>query len=219
MSIVPYVLEETGRGERSMDVYSRLLVDRIIIVGDELNDQHVNVIIAQLLFLSNDSDKDIQMYINMKRGSLSAGVALYDAIKFISTKCDIATICIGQATSVGALILASGSKGKRMALPNSRIMIHQPLGRVGGTSSDIVLQAKEWSTRKAIVIKVLAECTGQSEEKISNDIDRDFFMSSKDAIDYGIIDKICTQDKVSSNANENSRESIVSDLETSKVST
>lgn len=194
MSVVPYVLEETGKGERSMDIYSRLLVDRIVIVGDDLNDQYVNVLIAQLLFLANDNSKDINIYVNLKAGSLSAGLALYDAIKFVSKKCDVCTICIGQAASVGALVLASGTKGKRMALPNSRVMIHQPVGRVGGTSSDIQLQAIELKKRKSIVTAVLSECTGRPTESIAVDIDRDFFMSSEEAVEYGIIDSVCTTD-------------------------
>lgn len=193
-NVIPYILEDTGRGERSMDIYSRLLVDRIVVVGSELNDQNVNVLIAQLLFLSNDSSKDIQIYINVQGGSLSAGLALYDVITLLSKKCDISTICIGQAISIGALILAAGTKGKRLALPHSRIMIHQPVGRVTGTSAEILVQAKELKSRKESMIKVLSACTSQSSERISKDIDRDYFLNVLEAIQYGIVDKICTHE-------------------------
>ncbi|MCK5787757.1 MAG: ATP-dependent Clp protease proteolytic subunit [Chlamydiia bacterium] len=191
MGIIPYVIEETGKGERSVDIYSRLLLDRIIIIGDDLNDQAVNVLIAQLLFLANDSSKDIHIYINLKAGSLSAGLSLFDAIKYVEKKCDVCTLCIGQASSVGALVLASGTKGKRIALPNSRIMIHQPHGYVTGTSAEIQLQAREIKMRKEMIIKVLSICTGKSQDNIRADIDRDFFMGVKEAIEYGIIDSVC----------------------------
>jgi ATP-dependent Clp protease protease subunit len=194
MSLTPYVIEDTGRGERSMDIYSRLLKDRIIFIGTEVHDQMANVIIAQLLFLKmEDPKKDINLYINSPGGQITSGLAIIDTMKYLG--CDINTYCIGQAASMGALLLAAGTKGKRYALPNSRIMIHQPSGGIGGTSEDIALQAKEILTLKRITAEIMAECTGKSIEKIIEDSDRDYFMSSEEALAYGIVDSIAQPTK------------------------
>lgn len=189
MSLTPYVIEDTGRGERSMDIYSRLLKDRIIFIGTDIHDQMANVVIAQLLFLKmEDPKKDINLYINSPGGQITSGLAIIDTMQYLG--CDINTYCIGQAASMAAILLAAGTKGKRYALPHSRIMLHQPFGGVGGTSEDIALQAKEILELKVITTKIMSEFTGQSIEKITQDSDRDFFMSSNEAIKYGIIDKI-----------------------------
>ena len=189
MSLTPYVIEDTGRGERSMDIFSRLLKDRVIFLGTEVNDQVANVIVAQLLFLKmEDPKKDVHIYINTPGGYITAGLAIYDTMRFLG--CDIHTWCIGQAASMGALLLAAGTKGKRHALPNSRIMIHQPAGGVTGTSIDIGLQAREIMNLKQRVAAVMSECTGVPVEKINRDCDRDFFMSPQEALAYGIIDEI-----------------------------
>jgi ATP-dependent Clp protease, protease subunit len=189
MSLTPYVIEDTGRGERSMDIYSRLLKDRIIFLGTEINDQVANVIIAQLLFLKmEDPKKDINLYINSPGGHITSGLAIYDTMLFLG--CDINTYCIGQAASMAALLLTAGTKGKRHALPNSRIMLHQPYGGVGGTSEDIALQAKEILALKKITARILSESTGQTIEKILEDSDRDFFMDAEASLNYGLIDKI-----------------------------
>lgn len=186
---VPYVIEDTGRGERAMDIYSRLLKDRIVFIGTEINDAVANTVIAQLLFLrAEDPKKDISVYINSPGGYITAGLAIYDTLKFMGY--DINTYCLGQAASMGALLLAAGSKGKRFALPNSRIMIHQPSGAVGGTSSDIELQANEILAMKQICAQIMSEETGQPIEKIIEDSDRDNFMSPQEALEYGLIDKI-----------------------------
>jgi len=191
MSLVPYVIEDTGRGERSMDIYSRLLKDRIVLIGQEINDHLANVVIAQLLFLmTDDPKKDIQIFINSPGGYITAGLAIYDTIRFLG--CDVNTYCIGQAASMGALLLAAGTKGKRKALPHSRIMIHQPSGGVMGTSADIRIQAAEISRLKQYLAEILSDCTGQKVDKIIADSDRDFFMSPQDAIEYGLIDEIVT---------------------------
>lgn len=193
-SLTPYVIEDTGRGERSMDIFSRILKDRVIFIGQEINDHVANVVVAQLLFLRmEDPKKDVQLYINSPGGYLSAGLAIFDTLN--SLKCDVVTYCIGQAASVAALLLAAGTKGKRFALPNSRIMIHQPSGGVGGTSADIALQAKEILRMKRRLAEIMAECTNQSVEKILTDTDRDFFMSSEDAKNYGIIDAVLMPEK------------------------
>lgn len=185
---IPYVIEESGRGERAMDIYSRLLKDRIIFVS-EINDQTANTIIAQMLFLrAEDPKKDINLYINSPGGYINAGLAIYDTMKFMGY--DINTYCLGQAASMGALLLAAGTKGKRFALPNSRIMIHQPSGGVGGTSSDIALQAKEILQLKHTCAQIIADISGQRLEKIMEDSERDFFMSPEEALAYGLIDKI-----------------------------
>lgn len=189
---VPYVIEDTGRGERAMDIYSRLLKDRIVFIGTGIDDGVANTVIAQLLFLrAEDPKKDISVYINSPGGYISSGLAIYDTMKFMGY--DINTYCIGQAASMGSLLLAAGTKGKRFALPHSRIMIHQPAGGVGGTSADIAVQAKEILEMRKITSEILSECTGKSIEQIIQDSDRDFFMNPEQALAYGIIDKISTQ--------------------------
>ena len=191
MSLVPYVIEDTGRGERSMDIYSRLLKDRIVLIGEEITDHLANVVIAQLLFLmTDDPKKDIQIFINSPGGYITAGLAIFDTIRFLG--CDVSTYCLGQAASMGALLLAAGTKGKRKALPHSRIMIHQPSGGIGGTSADIKLQAQEILRLKQYLAEILSECTGQSVEKVMEDSERDFFMSPSEAIKYGLIDEVVT---------------------------
>lgn len=188
-SLTPYVIEDTGRGERSMDIYSRLLKDRIIFIGTDITDGVANVVVAQLLFLKmEDPKKDVHIYINSAGGYISAGLAIYDTLQWLG--CNVNTYCIGQASSMGALLLTAGTKGKRFALPNSRIMIHQPTGGVGGTSADIALQAKEILKIKRRMIEILAECTGQSTDKIQMDSERDFFMSPTEAKEYGLIDEV-----------------------------
>ncbi len=191
MSLVPYVIEDTGRGERSMDIYSRLLKDRIVLIGDEITDHLANVVIAQLLFLmTDDPKKDIQIFINSPGGYITAGLAIYDTIRFLG--CDVSTYCLGQAASMGALLLAAGTKGKRKALPHSRIMIHQPSGGIFGTSADIKLQAQEILRLKQYLVEILAECSGQPKEKVQQDSERDFFMNPQEAIKYGLIDEVVT---------------------------
>ena len=186
-SLTPYVIEDTGRGERSMDIYSRLLKDRIVFIGTEIDDHIANVVVAQLLFLKmEDPKKNISLYINSPGGLITSGLAIYDTMKYLG--CEIHTYCIGQAASMGALLLTAGTKGKRHALPHSRMMIHQPHGGVGGTSADIALQAKEIIKLKGTLNKILAECTGQSVERIVKDADRDYFMSAEEAKEYGLID-------------------------------
>lgn len=193
-SLTPYVIEDTGRGERSMDIFSRLLKDRIIFLGQDITDQVANVVVAQLLFLRmEDPKKDINIYVNSRGGYITAGLAIYDVLKWLP--CKINTYCIGQASSMGALLLAAGTKGYRYALPNSRIMIHQPSGGIGGTSSDIALQAKEILFMKQRLNQILSECTGKSVEKIVEDVDRDFFMSPEEAVEYGLIDQIVEKSK------------------------
>ncbi len=188
-SLTPYVIEDTGRGERSMDIFSRLLKDRIIFIGSDITDQVANIVVAQLLFLRmEDPKKDVNIYINSMGGYITAGLAIYDVLKWLP--CSVNTYCIGQASSMGALLLTAGDKGKRHALPNSRIMIHQPSGGVGGTSSDIALQAKEILFMKNRLNEILAECTGQSIERIAKDLERDYFMSPEEAKEYGLIDSI-----------------------------
>ncbi|MBS0605005.1 MAG: ATP-dependent Clp protease proteolytic subunit [Verrucomicrobia bacterium] len=192
MYSIPYVIEDTGRGERAMDIYSRLLKDRIVFIGTEINDQVANTVIAQLLFLrAEDPKKDINVYINSPGGYITAGLAIYDTMRFMGY--DINTYCLGQAASMAALLLAAGTKGKRYALPNSRIMIHQPSGGVGGTSSDIALQAKEILQLKKICGQIMADLSGQSIDKIMEDSERDFFMNPDQAVAYGFIDKVALQ--------------------------
>ncbi len=194
MALVPYVIEQTGRGERSYDIYSRLLKDRIIFFADEVNDKTASVVIAQLLFLAaDDSEKDIHLYINSPGGSISAGLAIYDTMKYI--KPDVSTICIGMAASMGAFLLAGGAKGKRYALPNSEVMIHQPLGGARGQASDIKIQAEHILKTKQKMNEMLAENTGQSIETVEKDTDRDNFLSAQEAKEYGLIDSVITSTK------------------------
>jgi len=189
MSYIPYVVERTGRGERSYDIYSRLLKDRIIMLNGEVNDAVSGSIVAQLLFLeAEDPDKDIYLYINSPGGVITSGMAIYDTMNYV--KPDIVTICIGQAASMGAFLLSCGTKDKRYALPHARIMIHQPLGGAQGQATDIEIQAKEILRMKKELNQILANNTGQSLRKISGDTERDFFMSAKEAKEYGIIDSV-----------------------------
>lgn len=188
--LIPMVVEQSGRGyERAYDIYSRLLKDRIVFVGTPIDDYVANVIVAQMLFLQmDDPDKEINLYINTPGGAVTAGMAIYDTMQFV--KCTVSTYCVGQAASLGALLLAAGAKGKRYALPNSRIMIHQPLGGVQGQATDIDIQAKEILRMREKLNQILAAHTGQSFERISKDTDRDFFMSAEEAHEYGIVDKV-----------------------------
>ncbi len=186
---IPYVIERTGRGERSYDIYSRLLKDRIIMLSGEINDAVASSIVAQLLFLeAEDPDKDIYLYINSPGGVITSGMSIYDTMNYI--KPDVSTICIGQAASMGAFLLSSGAKGKRYALPHARIMIHQPLGGAQGQATDIEIQAKEILRLKKILNEILAQNTGQSYKKIARDTERDFFMSAEEAKEYGLIDQV-----------------------------
>ncbi len=189
MALVPYVVEQTNRGERSYDIYSRLLKDRIIILGDQVSDQLANTIIAQLLFLDADNpDKDIYIYINSPGGSATAALAMYDTIQHV--KSDVSTICMGQAASAGALLLAAGTKGKRYALPYSRIMVHQPSGGAQGKSTEAEIHIKELVRIREIQNEILSKHTGQDIEKIREDLERDKFMSAEEAVEYGIIDSV-----------------------------
>ena len=192
--LIPTVVEQTGRGERSYDIYSRLLKDRILFLGTQVDDNVANLIIAQLLFLqSEDPEKDIHFYINSPGGVVTAGLAIYDTMQFL--KCDINTYCLGQAASMGAVLLAAGTKGKRFAIPNARIMIHQPLGGAQGQASDIQIQAKEILRMKEMLNGMLASHSGQPIEKIAEDTDRDNFMSSEEAKAYGLIDEVIAHKK------------------------
>ncbi len=187
--LVPMVVEQTSRGERSYDIYSRLMKDRIVFIGTPVDDMMANIIIAQILFLQmEDPDKDINIYINSPGGSVTAGLAIYDTMKFV--KCDVATYVLGQAASMGAFLLAGGTKGKRYALPNARVMIHQPSGGAGGTASDIHIQAKEIIKIKEHLNRILAENCGKTTEQVEKDTDRDNFMSAEEARDYGIVDVV-----------------------------
>ena len=189
MSFVPYVVEQTSRGERSYDIFSRLLNDRIIMLSDEINDATASLVVAQLLYLEGqDPDKDIHLYINSPGGSISAGMAIYDTMQYI--KCDVSTICIGLAASMGSFLLAAGAKGKRYALPNSEIMIHQPLGGAKGQASDIKIQADHILYIRNRMNHMLSELTGQPMEVIERDTDRDNWMTADDAVRYGIVDKV-----------------------------
>lgn len=188
-SLVPYVIEQTSRGERSYDIFSRLLKDRIIFLSDEVNDATASIVVAQLLFLdSEDPDKDINLYINSPGGSITAGMAIYDTMQY--TKADVSTICVGMAASMGAFLLSAGAKGKRYALPNSEIMIHQPLGGTQGQATDIQIHAERIIKMKEKLNKMLSENTGQPLDKIKADTERDNFMSADEALKYGLIDKI-----------------------------
>ena len=194
MALIPYVIEQTGRGERSYDIYSRLLKDRIIILSDEVNDATASVVVAQMLFLeSEDPDKDIQLYINSPGGSITAGMAIYDTMQYI--KPDVSTICVGMAASMGAFLLLSGAKGKRFALPNSEIMIHQPLGGMKGQASDIKIHADRIIKIRDTLNNIISEKTGQPLEKVQRDTDRDNFMTAEEAKAYGIIDDIIAKRK------------------------
>ncbi len=188
--LVPMVIEQTPRGfERAYDIYSRLLKDRILFIGTPIDDYVANLVIAQLLFMQmEDKDKDINVYINSPGGSVTAGLAIYDTMQFV--KCDVATYCVGQAASMGALLLAAGKKGKRFVLPNSRVMIHQPWGGVQGAASDISIQAKEILKLRDRINEILAVHTGQSLEKIQKDTDRDYFMSAQESREYGLVDEV-----------------------------
>ena len=190
---IPYVVEQTGRGERSYDIFSRLLKDRIIMLSGEVNDVTANLVVAQLLFLeSEDPDKDIYLYINSPGGSITSGMAIYDTMQYIN--CDVSTICIGMAASMGAFLLSSGAKGKRFALPNSEIMIHQPLGGFKGQATDIEIQAQEILRIKKTLNEIMASNTGQSIKKIEKDTDRDYIMTPQEALEYGMIDKVITKE-------------------------
>jgi len=194
MSLVPVVVEQTNRGERSYDIYSRLLKDRIIFLGEEVNDVTASLVVAQLLFLEGeDPDKDIYLYINSPGGSITAGMAIYDTMQYI--KPDVSTICVGMAASMGAFLLASGAKGKRFALPNSEIMIHQPLGGFKGQATDIDIHAKRIIKIKNNLNKILSERTGKPLEQIEKDVERDYFMEAYEAKEYGLIDDVVTRKK------------------------
>ena len=187
--LIPIVVEQTGRGERSYDIYSRLLKERIVFIGSEITDDLANVVVAQLLFLqSEDATKDVSVYINSPGGSVTAGLAIYDTMQFL--KCDVVTYCIGQAASMGAVLLTAGSKGKRHALPGARIMIHQPWGGAQGTASDIHIQAQEILRLKEHLNGILAKHTGKSVKEVAKDTDRDFFMSAQEAVAYGLVDDV-----------------------------
>jgi len=193
-NLVPIVVEQTGIGERSYDIYSRLLKDRIIFLDGEINDITADLVVAQMLFLEGqDPEKDISLYINSPGGSVTAGLAIYDTMQYI--KCGVQTICLGQAASMAALILAAGTAGKRFALPSSRILIHQPWGGAQGQAKDIGIQAKEISRLKKLTIEYFAKHTGKTEAQIAQDMERDFFMSAQDAVSYGVADKILTREK------------------------
>lgn len=189
LSVTPYVIEDTGRGERVMDIYSRLLKDRIIFLGTEINDHIANVVIAQLLFLKmEDPKKDVHLYINSPGGYISAGLAIYDTMQYLG--CNINTYCIGLAASMGALLLAAGTKGKRFALPNSRIMIHQPAGAITGTQAEVQLQANEIIYMKNRIAEILAKATNKTVEKIKEDSERDYYLSAEQSVAYGITDEV-----------------------------
>ena len=190
--LIPMVVDQTGNGERSYDIYSRLLEDRVVFLNGEVNSQSANLVIAQLIFLeAKDPTKDINLYINSPGGSVSDGLAIFDTMNYI--KCDVSTICVGMAASMGAFLLAAGTKGKRYALPNSEVMIHQPLGGARGQATDIAIQAEHILKLKKKLTKLLAENSGQNVDKVAADCERDYYMSAKEALDYGIIDKVFTK--------------------------
>jgi ATP-dependent Clp protease protease subunit len=192
MPSIPFVVEQTSRGERHYDIYSRLLNDRILVLSDEVNDVTASLVVAQLLYLESENpDKDIQLYINSPGGSVTAGMAIFDTMEFI--KCDVSTICVGMAASMGALLLAAGTKGKRYALPNSEIMIHQPLGGARGQATDIKIHADHIIKTREKLNRILSEKTGQPLSKIEKDTDRDNFMTAQEALEYGLIDKVMTK--------------------------
>ena len=189
MALVPYVIEQTNRGERSYDIFSRLLNDRIIVLSDEVNDATASIVVAQLLYLEGqDSEKDISLYINSPGGSVTAGMAIYDTMQYI--KCDVSTICIGMAASMGAFLLSSGAKGKRYALPNSEIMIHQPLGGARGQATEIKIVADHILKTREKLNKILAENTGKSIDEIARDTERDNYLTAQEAMEYGLVDKV-----------------------------
>ena len=189
MSLIPMVIEQTGRGERSYDIYSRLLKERIVFIGTPINDPIANMVIAQILFLdSEDPKKEISLFVNTPGGSVAAGMSIYDTMKYISA--EVATTCVGQASSMGAVLLAGGAQGKRQALPNSRILLHQPMGGVGGQAADIEIHAREIIKIRQQLNEILAEDTGQPLARIERDTERDFFMGPEEAIEYGLIDRI-----------------------------
>ena len=195
MSLIPMVIEQTGRGERSYDIYSRLLKERIVFIGTPVGDGIANLVIAQMLFLaSEDPKKDISLYINTPGGSVTAGMAIYDTMQYIQP--DVATICIGQASSMGAILLAGGAKGKRQSLPNARVLLHQPMGGISGQVADMAIHAREIIKIREQINSILVECTGQDMERIKTDTERDFFMSAEEARDYGVIDEIITPSKL-----------------------
>ena len=195
MPMIPYVVEKSGREERVYDIYSRLLKDRIVFLGTQVNDEVANLVVAQMLFLQSDDPKgDIHLYINSPGGSVSAGLAIYDTMQFVT--CDVATYCIGQAASMGAVLLTAGAPGKRFALPNARIMIHQPLAGMQGTAEEIMIHAKEFRRIKQRMNEILIKHTGHPLEKIEKDTDRDRFMSAEEAADYRLVDKVITQMQV-----------------------
>lgn len=195
MSLIPMVIEQTGRGERSYDIYSRLLKERIVFIGTPVGDSIANLVIAQMLFLaSEDPKKDISIYINTPGGSVTAGMAIYDTMQYIPS--DVATICIGQASSMGAVLLAGGAKGKRQSLPNARILLHQPMGGLTGQAADIEIHAREIIKIREQINTILADCTGQDLERIKGDTERDFFMSAEEARQYGVIDEIITPSRL-----------------------
>lgn len=195
MVLIPYVIEKSGREERAMDIYSRLLKDRIVILGSGINDDVANSIVAQMLFLQSDDPKaDIQLYVNSPGGSVTAGLAIYDTMQFVT--CDVATYCIGQCSSMGAILLASGAPGKRYALPNSRVMIHQPSAGMEGAAEDIVIHAREYKKSKDRLNQILIKHTGQSVDKIESDTERDYFMSAEEAVEYRIVDQVISRMQV-----------------------
>ena len=198
MSLVPYVIEQTSKGERSYDIYSRLLKDRIIFLGEEVNDTSASIVVAQMLFLeAEDPEKDIHLYINSPGGSITAGMAIYDTMNYI--KCDVSTVCIGMAASMGAFLLSGGAKGKRFALPNAEIMIHQPLGGARGQATEIEIVAKHILKLKEKLNRMLAENTGKDYETICADTERDNYMSAEEALDYGLIDMVITSHDAQNN--------------------
>ena len=202
MSLIPMVIEQTGRGERSYDIYSRLLKDRIIFVGTPINDQIANLIIAQMLFLaSEDPKKDIALYLNTPGGLVTAGMAIYDTMQYIPA--DVTTICVGQASSMGAVLLAGGTPSKRQALPNARIMLHQPMGGITGQASDMEIHAREIIKMREQINEILVECTGRSASEITLDTERDFFLTAEEAVDYGIVDEIVSPSAVTENPIDN----------------
>mgnify|MGYP000629758917 FL=1 len=202
MSLIPMVIEQTGRGERSYDIYSRLLKDRIIFVGTPINDQIANLIIAQMLFLaSEDPKKDIALYLNTPGGLVTAGMAIYDTMQYIPA--DVTTICVGQASSMGAVLLAGGTPSKRQALPNARIMLHQPMGGITGQASDMEIHAREIIKMREQINEILVECTGRSASEIALDTERDFFLTAEEAVDYGVVDEIVSPSAVTEHPIDN----------------
>ena len=192
--LVPYVVDQTGNVERSYDIYSRLLEDRIVFISGEIDDASANTVVAQLIYLeAKNPEKDICVYINSPGGSVTAGMAIYDTMKYV--KCDVSTICVGLAASMGAFLLAAGTKGKRFCLPNSEVMIHQPLGGAKGQASDIEITARHIMRTKKKMIEMLSKNTGQPVKKVEKDVDRDYYMSAEEAVEYGLVDKVITREK------------------------